>query len=177
MVSMVVVFYMFIIVFAIAGAMRGWAKELLVIFSVVLSLAFIVLVEQLVPGMAALLKGNTQIWFRLSVLMVIVLFGYQSPRLARLSKAAERKERIQDILLGLVLGAVSGYMVIGTVWWFFNQANYPFIRSFIVEPKDAPNKETILRIINMLPPVFLGKPTNVFIAVVLAFIFVIVVFV
>lgn len=36
MISILSVFWMFVILFGLIGAMRGWAKELLVIFSIVL---------------------------------------------------------------------------------------------------------------------------------------------
>ena len=39
MMSIVILFWMFVILFAIVGWMRGWAKELLVSFSVILALA------------------------------------------------------------------------------------------------------------------------------------------
>jgi hypothetical protein len=39
MMSIIYVFWMYVVLFAIIGWMRGWAKELLVSFSVILSLA------------------------------------------------------------------------------------------------------------------------------------------
>ena len=38
MISLTVVFYIFIVLFAIIGGLRGWAKEMLVSFSLVLAL-------------------------------------------------------------------------------------------------------------------------------------------
>ena len=38
MISILSAFWMFVILFGLIGAMRGWAKELLVVFSVVLAL-------------------------------------------------------------------------------------------------------------------------------------------
>ena len=45
MISLVVVFYIFIAFFALAGGLRGWAKELLVSFSVVLTLFMVLILE------------------------------------------------------------------------------------------------------------------------------------
>ena len=39
MMSIVYIFWMYVILFAVIGAMRGWAKELLVAFSVITALA------------------------------------------------------------------------------------------------------------------------------------------
>jgi uncharacterized membrane protein required for colicin V production len=49
MVSLPFVFWLFVLLFAVIGAMRGWARELLVSFSVILSLAFSKLMEQYMP--------------------------------------------------------------------------------------------------------------------------------
>jgi hypothetical protein len=55
------------------GAMRGWAKEMLVIFSVVLALAFIVVLETYIPYVNEFLSTNPdiQIWVR-----IIVVIGF-----------------------------------------------------------------------------------------------------
>ncbi len=49
MVSLIVVFWMYVVLFAIIGGMRGWAKELLVTFSVILALTFTTLLSSYVP--------------------------------------------------------------------------------------------------------------------------------
>ena len=48
MISLLVVFYIFVILFAIIGAMRGWAQELLVTFSVILAFFLIHVLENIV---------------------------------------------------------------------------------------------------------------------------------
>ena len=179
MISLVIVFYLFIFLFAIMGAMRGWAKEMLVIFSVILALAFITVMENLVPVVGAFITSNPkmQFWFRVTIVIIMTFFGYQSPKFARLAKVADRRDRIQDLMLGFILGAVSGYFVIGTIWSFVDSAGYPFGDWVIPPTPQVPMGETSLRMIKYLPPVWLGKPPNIYIAVVLAFVFVIVVFV
>ena len=108
----------------------------------------------------------------------MVFFGYQSPRITRLAKAAEKRDRIQDLLLGLIMGAVSGFMVIGTIWSYADLAGYPVFASYMTAPSaQQVGGAAALRIIQILPPLWLGKPPNIYIAVVLAFIFVIAVFV
>ena len=49
MVSLVFFFWVFVVLFAFIGATRGWAKELLVSFSVILSLALTEMLEEYVP--------------------------------------------------------------------------------------------------------------------------------
>lgn len=181
MISMLVVFYLFLILFAMVGAMRGWGKELLISFSVILALAFIVVIETYVPIVSPFLNSNREIqyWVRMIVVVVLVLFGYQSPRsIARLKSATEKRERVTDFLVGILMGVLSGYMIIGTLWYFTHAADYFPIKNFVTAPTpDSPQGEAALELLRRLPPAYLAKTPNVFIAVVLAFIFVIVVFI
>ncbi len=183
MVSLLFVFYLFIGVFALIGAMRGWAKELLVSFSVILALAFIQLLEQYV-----LLKEGGQFtmnpqdeslfWVRIITLFVLVFFGYQTVNIPKLSSKAAR-ERLQDFLLGMVLGAINGYLVMGSVWAYLAEANYPF--TAIVDPNACPTLQqaylnTAETLLHYMPPTLLGVP-GIYFAVIISFIFVIVVYV
>jgi hypothetical protein len=178
-VSILVVFYMFLILFAIIGAMRGWAKEILVGFSVILAMALIVILETLMPVLRDFLTRDAtiQFWSRTVIVTLLVFFGYQSPKLTQLSKALNRRDQIQDVLLGLILGVVSGYLIIGSLWSFMAAADYPFAPYITAPQSGQPLGDAALRIVQYLPPVWLGKTPNVFIAVVFAFIFVIVVFI
>ncbi len=84
MLSLTVLFWMFVILFAVIGMMRGWAKEILVSFSVILAI-FIVVVMEKVPFVTNAISGAADFWFRFIVVLVLVFFGYQSPNLPRLA--------------------------------------------------------------------------------------------
>ena len=178
MIALIVVFYLFLAVFAFIGSMRGWAKELLVVFSIVVGLALIWVLENLMPIVRPLIISNPliQYWVRTLIILSMTFFGYQSPKISRLTKATERRDRIQDVLLGLVMGLISGYFVIGTLWSYAHAAGYPGIAKYIMAPQ-GDLVDSTQRMIDLLPPVWLGKAPNVIIAVVIAFIFVIVVFI
>jgi len=177
MIAMVTVFLMFIFVFGFIGAVRGWAKELLVVFSVGLALATISLVEDLLGFKNTLFKDNLslQFWFRMGVMGFMILFGYTGPSLSRLAKATEKRGRIQDSILGFVFGLISGFFVVGTIWSFAHQANYPLITKYVAAVPPELNDLT-QRILNLLPPVWLHKPTTIFIFVVVSFIFAVIYF-
>ena len=174
---MVTVFAMFLLIFGFIGSVRGWAKELLIVISVVLGLAAISLVEDLLGMKNTLFRTNIslQYWFRTLLILVLVFFGYQSPSLPRLQKATEKRGKIQDSLLGFVFGLVSGFFVIGTLWSFASQAQYPNLMKYI-GPVPAELSDLTTRVMNLLPPVWLDQPTTVFIFIVVAFIFAIVYF-
>jgi len=178
MIAIIIAFWALIILFAVMGSIRGWAKELLVIFSVILALALIAILETLIPVVSDTLAANQNLrfWVRTGILLLMTFFGYQSPKISLLARASERRDQIQDTLLGLILGAVSGYMVVGSLWYFINDVGY-FPPAILAPTNATPLGQSALRMLQWLPPAFLWNGPIIYIAVVLAFIFVIVVFI
>ena len=194
MISLVFFFWMFVALFAIIGAMRGWAKELLVSFSVILSLAFTKMLEQYVPFIRENFvkpaldpivttptdAGTSLFWIRFSILFVLVFFGYQTVNLSKLLSGKSARERLQDFLLGFMIGAINGYLVVGSLWFYLFEAHYPF--PFILDPTtiNLPITQTLVetaeKLLVVMPPHVLGVP-GIYFAVVIAFIFIIVVYI
>ncbi|MEJ5313662.1 CvpA family protein [Anaerolinea thermophila] len=177
MVSLNALFWLFVILFAIIGAMRGWAKELLVTFSAILAFFIVTVLETYVPFVKDTLKNNpdTLFWLRITVLTLAVFFGYQSPNIQKFAAGGRfAREKLQDYLLGFLLGAINAYLFVGTIWWYLHQANYP--GEFIVPPDpNTPLGLAALDLLEQMPPVWL-KPPGLFFAVALAFAFVLIVF-
>jgi hypothetical protein len=175
MMSMVYIFWMFVFLFAIIGAMRGWAKELLVSFSVVTALAVTLLLEKYIPIVRDLDKSGTSIfWVRSLILISLVYFGYQTVSIARFSSKAAR-ERLQDSLFGAVLGGFNGYLIAGSLLYYYYVANYPYpqVISAPTDPEIIAAVDTMMR---YMPPRFLGEPA-IYFAVIIILIFIIVVYV
>lgn len=179
MVSLTVFFWLMVILFGIIGAMRGWAKEILVSFSLILALFIVTLLETYVPPVklaGSQLEPSTRFWFRSIIIILAVFFGYQSPNLPAIAGARFARERLQDVLLGLILGMFNGYMIVGTLWFFMDQAGYPF-HNYIQAPDPATQMgKAAMGLLDNMPPEFL-KPPWIFFAVALAFLFVVVVFI
>jgi len=177
-VSLVFVFWILVALFGIIGGMRGWAKELLVTFSVILALTFITLLDNYVDFFKNILEDNSKLYFGLTVGIIglLVFFGYQSVNIARFAPKMAR-EKIQDMLLGILLGLVNGFLIVGSIWFYMSKAQYPFpaitdpVQSDVTQVAEAAKK-----LMPFLPPHWLGIPM-IYFAVVLAFIFVIVVFI
>lgn len=178
MISLDVIFWMYVILFALIGAMRGWARELLVSFSVILSLFLLAVLERFVPFVRDTLMVNSPdsfFWLRSILLLSLVFFGYQTPKFPKLASSGRFiRDHFQDILLGLFLGAVNGYLVFGSLWYFLDFAAYPF--SFIIPP-DINSEVGIAtqKLLAFMPPELLSGPT-IYFAVAIAFVFVLVVF-
>jgi uncharacterized membrane protein required for colicin V production len=176
MMSIVYVFWMYVILFALVGWMRGWAKELLVSFSVILALALNHVLRRYIPMARDLPDMDVSLfWVRTIILLVMVYFGYQTvvsiPHLA--SRAM--RERLQDTLFGAMLGAVNGYLVAGTVIYYMHLADYPF-QQVVSKPTDPEIVATVYQMMLYMPPQLLGEP-GIYFAIILAFVFVLVVYI
>ncbi|MCS7010483.1 MAG: CvpA family protein [Anaerolineales bacterium] len=174
MMNLTVVFWMYVILFAIIGGVRGWAKELLVAFSVILALTLSTLLDRYVSFVHTLLQSNPEInfWIHAGILLFLVFFGYQTPSLQRFAPKATR-EKLQDVLLGAVLGGVNGYLIAGSIWYFLHRSAYPFPK--VVLPPSQEIAERVAAMMKFMPPELFGEP-GIYFAVVIAFIFVLVVY-
>jgi len=176
MVSLSFVFWMYVVLFSIIGGMRGWAKEIMVSFSVILALTFTTLISNYIPFIRDVLqKDNPALyfWLRAIILGLLVFFGYATPNISRFAPKMNR-EKLQDSILGVVIGALNGYLIAGTIWFYMSNAGYPF-NNIIAAPSGdiAKVAEAMLQ---YMPPRLLGIP-GIYFAVVIAFMFVIVVFI
>jgi len=182
MMSIVYLFWMYVFLFAVIGAMRGWAKELMVSFSVVTALAVNMLLEKYIPLVRNLVDPaqptvdalSAQFWVRTLILTALVYFGYQTVSISRFASKAVR-ERLQDSMFGAVLGGFNGYLIAGSILFYNHMANYPFPE--IVSPATDPViLQTIGRMMEYMPPRFLGEP-GIYFAVIIILIFIIVVYI
>lgn len=178
MISLNFIFWMYVLLFGIIGGMRGWARELLVSFSVILSLFIISVLERFVPFIRDTLPMNSPssvFWLRSILLISLVFFGYQTPKFPKIAGSGRfARDKLQDILLGFVLGAVNGYFIWGTLWFYIADANYPF--DMIIPPDiNTELGKQAVELLSFMPPHLFGTPT-IYFAVAVAFVFVLVVF-
>ena len=176
MMSIVYVFWMYVVLFAIIGFMRGWAKELLVAFSVILALALNHVIRRYIPLAANLPETDPTLFYvRIIVLFVLVYFGYQTvisiPHLA----AKGRTEKLQDTLFGAFLGALNGFLVAGSVLYYIHIADYA-VQKVITKPTDPELLARVNQMMLYMPPQLLGEP-GIYFAIILAFVFVLVVYI
>jgi hypothetical protein len=155
--------------------MRGWAKELMVIFSVITALAVNLLLEKYIPLVRDLDKTTSSVfWIRTIILIALVFFGYQTVNISRFASKAAR-ERLQDSMFGAVLGGFNGYLVAGTVLFYNHMANYPY-RNIMSPATDPVIIQAIDTMMKYMPPRFLGEP-SIYFAVIIVLIFIIVVYI
>ena len=177
MMSIVIVFWMYVILFAFIGGMRGWAKELLVSFSVILSLAINHVLRRYVPIAQNFAETDMNLfWVRNLILAVLVYFGYQTVvSIQHLASRAVR-EKFQDTFIGILLGGFNGYLIAGSVLYYMHVANYPFSQVISRPPEGTPLLNTVNQMMLYMPPQLLGEP-GIYFAIIIAFVFVIVVYI
>ena len=175
MMSIVYVFWMYVILFAVIGAMRGWVKELLVVFSVILALTTNHVMKKYIPLVSALPDESTSLfWIRTLVLITLVYFGYQTVISVQRLAARATRERLQDTLFGIFVGAINGFLIAGTMLFYLNQAHYPYPK--VISAPSGEILDSVNVMMQWMPPHLLGEP-GIYFAVLVCFIFVIVVFI
>lgn len=176
MIPIQTVFFGLVLMFGIIGALRGWAKELLVTFSVILGrfvetvlLKYVPVVNTTLQTMAA---NDPKTWFyvRGMIFIIIVAFGYATTTISTTLGSRARKEKLQDSLLGFFLGAINGFLVIGMLWGFLHSLGYNLWG--ITTPTTA-------QAVGLIPYLPIGwlEDSVLLIAVAIAFAFVLIVFV
>lgn len=172
--TMPLVFWLLVALFAAIGSLRGWAKELLVGCALVLALFVNLLLDKYAQGLMQSLAATEVFALRSAIFLLLAYFGYLTPRLPWIPAERFLRERLQDWLLGFVLGALNGFLLFGSIWLFLHRAGYPF--PGLEAAQAAAKNPDIAAMMQYMPPVLLGE-SGLFIAVAVAFVFVIVVFV
>jgi len=176
MMSLVYIFWMYVILFGIIGMLRGWAKEMLVAFSVIVALTLNHVMRKYVPVVQQLPAESTSLFWVLSlVLIALVFFGYQTVALIPHLQSKATRERLQDSLFGVIVGGLNGYLVAGSVLFYLVQTQFTVFQNIVLPP--SPETEAAVQaLMGYMPPQLLGEP-GIYFAVILCFIFVIVVYI
>jgi uncharacterized membrane protein required for colicin V production len=151
-------FWIAVFSLAILGSMRGWTKEVITTSGLILSLFTI---NQFGMYLVSLVTGGTidteaarrQVFYMFTIFhLVIAFFSYQGPAFAgsKLSNRLRVRDSFQDKLMGLLVGSVNGYLIVGAVLAFLEYqlqapmvwvrlppgVNYPFPSTTIIRPSD-----------------------------------------
>jgi hypothetical protein len=140
--------WMMIALFAIVGFMRGWTKELIATAGIVLALFTIQQFESIFIDPLTDNEQGTKFTLQAIFLIIMGFFAYQTPpeALSRRDRASQR-EGLQDGILGALVGAWNGYLLIGSLWWYMDNLEYPL--SPHIEP--VPLGSTSAEWIDLLP--------------------------
>ncbi len=118
--------FAFVLIFGMMGALRGWSREILVLFSVILALAMRLIFTKYVPVARGLFDrpAEEQFYIYSGLIILMAVAGYAGPAISgRLARAGAR-ETLQDMLLGFIIGAINGFLIVGSIWYFLDAAGY-----------------------------------------------------
>ena len=133
MISLNFVFYLFVILFAVIGFIRGSRKEIVVVVSGVLA---VFIIEVIVTKFFPVVDNTKALITNLIILFALAFFGYQTPAYRRLSDTGRfERSTFSDMLFGALAGAVNGYILFSSAWYYIAKAAYPF--SWISAPDGA----------------------------------------
>lgn len=133
MISLGVIFWIMVIFFGLIGYMRGWQKEVIALSGLVGATAAL---QQFGYQMVSLLGAvipepatqeqivsirRQQFWIQAIFLLVIAFFSYQVVARVAESVAGGRfgerlRAGLERRIVGMIVGAVNGYLLIGGLW-------------------------------------------------------------
>ena len=186
MVPIHTVFGGLLVFFGLVGSLRGWAKEVIVAFSVVLALFVEHVLLTFVLPVGILFHSlplESQFYVRAGLFIFITIFGFATPKMAAQLGPKLTLKGLPDILLGFFLGLLNGFLIVGTLVSFLGAANYgvppdqpgALGMGGIIPP--APGSPSANLMAWMPPELIVTSNAVLYIGVAAAFVFVIVVFI
>lgn len=146
--------FAFVLLFGLMGALRGWSKEMLVLFSVILALSMRLIFGNYVP-VAKDFFGRPpveQFYLYSGLIILMAVGGYAGPAVSGRLANVSAREKLQDVLLGFIIGAINGFLIVGSIWYFLDAAGYGILG---VSPP-PPNSMAAAFASTYLPPVWLS---------------------
>lgn len=172
MIEFAAVFWIGVIIFGIIGLMRGWVREIQVTAAAVLAMF---IVEQITPFVGQVLLERTSaevlatdplgtlrrlVLLRTAIMLICIFFGYQGPALIEWGTSGRvqsnrARETIQEGVLGLFAGLLNGYIIVGALWWYLHEAQYPF--DWMISPLNFPEAASA-SLVQFMPLRWLASP-------------------
>lgn len=139
-----------IVIFVLVGAVRGFLKELGVTTILIVMLfgfdRIIPFLEEFINKGGLLAVGLSSmgldsptaqatenvLWLVFTLLTVLIAFiAYEGETL---TYAGSNPRFPVGTLLSLLIGAVNGYLITGTLWWFLERYHYPVQQLKLIDP-------------------------------------------
>ena len=137
--------------FAMIGLGRGWTKEIIALAGITLGLFALHQFDAAIrEQVLAQFSAQNKFFVQTGILLLIAFFAYQTRALigaARSEGSDGNRDALQAKVLGGIAGAVNGYMVSGSVWYFMHINDYP-LSPFIEAPAEG---SLSLSTVNNLP--------------------------
>lgn len=177
-VSLYSMLWIFAAFFGLVGLMRGLRRELVAGAGIILISFALFQFDNILRGiLLASVPNNLAFLIQLALFSAVIYVAYRNPSLVASQDENDgpRRTRLQNALLGGVVGAVNGFLIWSAIWYFLDINEYPF-DALIAAP--APNSFSALNI-GIIPLAWLGGAalSSEFLVILVIVVFVIVLFV
>jgi hypothetical protein len=153
MIQLISVMVVFAVFFAIVGFLRGWNRELFGTAGLVLGIFVLFQFDPFLRSSVYLLLTPSQTFFLQSgIFLVVVFFMY---RMSEGDPRALGGQNLQTSLLGGLAGALNGYLIAGSLWYFMDINEYPWPQMIIAPTPGSPSEQAI----NAIPLVLVSGGT------------------
>ncbi len=177
MIELSAVLVMMAIFFALIGFLRGWNNEVVSTAGIVLGLFALFQFDSLLRGTLLANVGRDQVFLiQTGIFVAIVFFAYQTRSVMRADMERRGgRDNLQESVLGALLGALNGYLIWGSIWYFMDINEYPLAPYVIAPAPGSPSAATE----SLLPLVLLGGGPGgngnlLAVAVIILFVFVLI---
>jgi hypothetical protein len=174
MISIHIIFWLMVSFFAVIGYLRGWQKEVIAATGLIASIAalhqfgsYIVTIMSIPINLFRdpsnpFLAQQSQFWAQAIFHTILAFFSFQMvTRLADSPQAGGRlgprlRGALEKRIIGAILGAVNGYLFIGSLWGFLEYTitpggyihlppgqPYPFEPTVLIRPDFASTAMTV----------------------------------
>jgi hypothetical protein len=145
--------------FGVIGVIRGLRREVVALGGIILATFALFQFDNIIRGTLLATAGRTEAFFvQVGLFGVIVYFAYQTRSIGAFEeeRSGARVSRLQDAILGGLLGAVNGYLIWGSVWYFLDINEYPLSPLVAAPTIDSVSAQSL----NAIPLVLIGGATG-----------------
>jgi hypothetical protein len=155
MIQLFSLMWVFAVVFAFIGFLRGWNQELVATAGLLLAMFAILQVDGVMRGLLFFTLHRDQVFLlELAMLLGITALVYQQRETRGVQRRAERN--LGAGILGAVVGFINGYILGGSIWYLLDINEYP-LQQFVTAPAlNSPSAQNI----NAIPLVLIGGGTS-----------------
>ena len=138
MLELAAMLWTFTACFALIGWQRGWTKEIISLAGITLGLFALHQFDPLLRAqLLAAATPSLKFLFQTAIFLAIAFFAYQTRALigsdARAAQGEDGRDALQTRALGGIVGALNGYLISGSVWYFLHINDYP-LAPYITAP-------------------------------------------
>lgn len=172
-------FGLFLLLFSFLGFLRGWVKEIILTFAIIVALALNIVLQKYIPLVRDLTSDSPSLfWIRMIITLSMVYFGYRTvsdiPELSMKAGLRDIKS-VRDKFFCLFVGSLNGYLLTGTTLFYMFMTN-SILDRIAKNPIDESAHQIIQNVIFYMPPRIFGEPL-IYFTVIIVFVFVLYIYV